>query len=184
MDAWIMTSIQDLTIASAMAIGAFWIVRCNPILKTSLYGECHRKYDCPHAEYWHAQHLPDFGFGNCLFCKSATESSDLSLVAKANVHVQAAKNKKTQQGLTNTMQRFHRDERNVFFYNPHGKYEIPNTAVENGTLDLQLDALCLHVTNWILSETLQDCFCNSSESAGLQNAHRERKQGKKETKDK
>ena len=80
------------------------------------------------------------------------------------------------------MQRFHIDERNVFSKIRTENMQIPNTAVDNATLDLQLDALCLHVTNWILSETLQDSFCNSSESADLQNAHRERKQGKKETK--
>ena len=44
-DALIITSTQDLTIASAIAIGAFWIVRCNPILKTSLIARWLQRWD-------------------------------------------------------------------------------------------------------------------------------------------
>ena len=50
-----------------------------------------------HAEYQHACNTCLISVLTTTCCKSATESSDLSLVAKANVHVQATKNKKTQQ---------------------------------------------------------------------------------------
>lgn len=88
MDALIISLTQDFTIASAIAMGAFWIVRCSPILKTSLRVGLSGDYDVARSQQ-SIEHLPNFGFRNSLLCKSATESSNLSLIAEADVHIQA-----------------------------------------------------------------------------------------------
>ena len=100
------------------------------------------------------EHLPNFGFLNSLLCKSTTESGNLSLIAKADVYIQAeTSNSKPRISVNNEAVRF--KQRSKGFHSKDFMFPNPTSVIKRIVqLHLQLDALRFDITDHVLPKSL------------------------------